>query len=296
VTAFFSMSVKIMSDVFENSKTEGNARLVLLCLADCANDEGVCWPSIRKICQKANLSEPMTKKHLNSLIAVGVVKKEEREEQSGRQTSNYYTIDVEQIGNDQITREVIERVTPKSRMVPREGLTLVSGGGANASYPVEGVTPVSLSYMNHNKEPKIEPSEESSAKASHSSSEFNHVAESTKCANAQPAESDDSFSIPPQQCKIVKPRESKNSPPKKRQPKLADDSYFEKLKQIYPNIDMEKESRAMDAWLLSRPNRPKSQQFVSSWINRAAERMDKNSPTPKLPNGEIDWANVRPND
>jgi predicted transcriptional regulator len=44
-----------------------------------------CWPSIRKISEKANLSEPIAKKYLNALIEVGVVKREEREDHSGRQ-------------------------------------------------------------------------------------------------------------------------------------------------------------------------------------------------------------------
>ena len=148
-----------MSDVFERSKTEGNARLVLLSLADCANDDGACWPSIRKLSQKANLSEPIAKKYLNALIEVGVVSREEREDHSGRQTSNYYTIMVDQIGDDKITRDIMEWVTPKSRLVAREGVTRVSGGGANTGYRGEGVTPVSLSIMNHHKEPSKEPSD-----------------------------------------------------------------------------------------------------------------------------------------
>jgi len=147
-----------MSDVFEKSKTEGNTRLVLLCLADCANDEGACWPSIRKIAQKANLSEPMTKKHLNALIAIGVVNREEREDQSGRQTSNFYTVDVTKIGEDEIKRDVWEQVTPISRQHKFGGVTKVTGGGGNSSQGVVGVTEGSLSYMNHQKEPKKEPS------------------------------------------------------------------------------------------------------------------------------------------
>jgi hypothetical protein len=156
---FSLMSVKIMSDVFERSKTEGNARLVLLSLADCANDDGACWPSIRKIAEKANLSEPIAKKYLNALIEVGVVRREEREDQSGRQTSNYYTIMVDQIGDDKITRDIMEWVTPKSRLVAREGVTRVSGGGGNTGYRGVGVTRVSLPYMNHHKEPSKEPSD-----------------------------------------------------------------------------------------------------------------------------------------
>ena len=212
--AFFTMSVKIMSDVFEKSKTEGNTRLVLLCLADCANDEGACWPSIRKIAQKANLSEPMTKKHLNALIAIGVVNREEREDQSGRQTSNFYTVDVTKIGEDEIKRDVWEQVTPISRQHKFWGVTKVTGGGGNSSQGGVGVTEGSLSYMNHHKEPKKEPSEESSAKASHSSAEdLSEQQLFPKCADARSGKSDDLNSRPPHSGKKPIKRDSRKSPP-----------------------------------------------------------------------------------
>ena len=163
------MSVRIMSEVFERSKTQGNARLVLLSLADSCNDDASCWPSIRKIAEKANISEPITKKYLNALIQIGVITRDEREDFSGRQTSNLYTINIEKIGDDEINQDVIHQVTPPSRLKTFKGVTAVNVGVDNPVHMVVGVTKVSLPIMNHNKEPKIEPSRESSAVASHSS-------------------------------------------------------------------------------------------------------------------------------
>ena len=167
------MSVRIMSEVFERSKTQGNARLVLLSLADSCNDDASCWPSIRKIAEKANISEPITKKYLNALIQVGVITRDEREDFSGRQTSNLYTIIVDKIGDDEIPKYVLQQVVSPSRVKSVEGVTQVNLGGGNPVQGVGGVTPVSLPIMNHHKEPKIEPSRESSAVASHSSVELN---------------------------------------------------------------------------------------------------------------------------
>ena len=163
------MSVRIMSEVFERSKTQGNARLVLLSLADSCNDDASCWPSIRKIAEKANISEPITKKYLNALIQIGVITRDKREDFSGRQTSNLYTINIEKIGDDEITQDVIHQVTPPSRLKTFKGVTAVNVGVDNPVHMVVGVTKVSLPIMNHHKEPKIEPSRESSAMASHSS-------------------------------------------------------------------------------------------------------------------------------
>jgi hypothetical protein len=146
------MSIKIMSEVFEKSQTEGNARLVLLSIADCCNDEASCWPSIRKIALKCNLSEVMTRKYINALSIVGVLTKDEREDGSGRQTSNLYTINCDKIGSDLITKEIIAQATSPSRTAEREGVTGVSRGGGNAGYRGEGVTGVSMANMNHHKE------------------------------------------------------------------------------------------------------------------------------------------------
>ena len=169
------MSVRIMSEVFERSKTQGNARLVLLSLADSCNDDASCWPSIRKIAEKANISEPITKKYLNALIQIGVITRDEREDFSGRQTSNLYTINVEKIGDDEITQDVIHQVTSPSRLKTFKGVTAVNVGVDNPVQMVVGVTKVSLPIMNHHKEPKIEPSRESSAMASHSSVDLNQT-------------------------------------------------------------------------------------------------------------------------
>jgi hypothetical protein len=164
-----------MSEVFERSKTQGNARLVLLSLADSCNDDASCWPSIRKIAEKANISEPITKKYLNALIQIGVITRDEREDFSGRQTSNLYTIIVDKIGDDEITQDVIHQVTPPSRLKTFKGVTAVNVGVDNPVHMVVGVTKVSLPIMNHHKEPKIEPSKESSAMASHSSVDLNQT-------------------------------------------------------------------------------------------------------------------------
>jgi DNA-binding MarR family transcriptional regulator len=108
-------------------------------------------------------------------------------------------------------------------------------------------------------------------------------------AIAQQTKSDDLCSRPPQHDKAQGLRGSRKSPPTKKPVLLADDAYFAKLSQIYPHLDMEKESKGMDAWLLSRPHRPKSQAFAANWINRAAERYAEKNPKPqKAPDEKTD--------
>jgi hypothetical protein len=237
-----------MSEVFERSKTQGNARLVLLSLADSCNDDASCWPSIRKIAEKANISEPITKKYLNALIQIGVITRDEREDFSGRQTSNLYTINVEKIGDDEITQDVINQVTSPSRLKTFKGVTAVNVGGDNLVQRAEGVTAVSLSYMNHHKEPKIEPSSDSAIAPSNSS-----------------IENEELFTM--------KVAESPSAP-KPRKVKLADDSFIAELKKLNPTKDVDAQVIAAKNWLLAHPPRQFTKSFFSSWINRTKPTID----------------------
>src|SRR5438067_1103583 len=51
------MSVHVSSWVWKHSRAKGSNRLVLLALADMANDEGKCWPSIRTLSARCLISE-----------------------------------------------------------------------------------------------------------------------------------------------------------------------------------------------------------------------------------------------
>lgn len=51
------MSIKVMSAVWEHSRQKGGRLLLLLALADYANDEGECWPAVPTLAQKARMSE-----------------------------------------------------------------------------------------------------------------------------------------------------------------------------------------------------------------------------------------------
>lgn len=159
-----------------------------------------------------------------------------------------------------------------------------------------------------NRELPLTPSKgevESSAKASHSTAEdLNEPQLFPKCADARSGKSDDLNSRPPHSEEERVQRGSRKSPPKKREPKIADETFIAKLKEIYPDLDITAEMRKMDAWLLANPTRKKSQQFVSNWINRAAERVAKNNPPKQTcPDEKEDpegfnafWASVKPND
>ncbi len=103
------MSVKVMSAVFECNMPElktdkgatvsdSSCKFVLLALADHASEDGEgCYPGVRRICRKTNLSTQTVVNALNALRHNGITK---LEGQSKRKTFNY-TILVDRIAGFQ---------------------------------------------------------------------------------------------------------------------------------------------------------------------------------------------------
>ena len=86
------MSISLMTDVWR-LPLQASRKMVLLALADNANDEGTdCWPSIGKLVEKCSMSERSIQVHLSGLEDAGYIKRHER---LGR--SNKFTIYVERV-------------------------------------------------------------------------------------------------------------------------------------------------------------------------------------------------------
>jgi helix-turn-helix protein len=83
------MSVKVTTWVYEHSRASGGDLLVLLILADHADDESwQCWPSIERIAALARMSERGVRYCLRSLEGLGEV----LTERPNRNRSNTYRI------------------------------------------------------------------------------------------------------------------------------------------------------------------------------------------------------------
>ncbi|SRR5260221_7405499 len=68
------MSIRLMSQVWEDTRIESQAELlVLLALADHARDDGLCWPSMRSIAGKARIEERSAQRIIRRLIEKGLV-------------------------------------------------------------------------------------------------------------------------------------------------------------------------------------------------------------------------------
>lgn len=77
-----------------NTKVGNSARkLVLLKLADNANDSGECWPSYQHIADQCEMSRPTAIKHVSALEEMGLIRKVERKRDGcNLNRSNFYIL------------------------------------------------------------------------------------------------------------------------------------------------------------------------------------------------------------
>jgi hypothetical protein len=89
------MSVQAMSWVWEHSRSEGNARLVLLAIADQVNKRGVdAWPSQQRLAEKCRISDRTVRRAVEELVGLGELEVEKYrgpvvDGKSGRRTHRY---------------------------------------------------------------------------------------------------------------------------------------------------------------------------------------------------------------
>lgn len=135
-----------MSRIWDDAPYSQSTLLVLLCLADMANDDGVCWPSVETIAKKARVTTRWVRDVLEELETDGWVGKEPR---TGKTTR--YHVYCPPMGGP----------TPEPQFTPEETSPLnpTSGEGGTPVQPTpepqfrDPGTPV---QPNH-KEPSIEP-------------------------------------------------------------------------------------------------------------------------------------------
>ena len=71
------MSIKLMTAVWERIDLTSTQKLVLLALADWANDDGLCWPSIDRVAVKSSLKRRAVQMTIRSLEESGFLRREE---------------------------------------------------------------------------------------------------------------------------------------------------------------------------------------------------------------------------
>lgn len=81
-----------MSWVWKNSRSRGIQRLVLLSIADQANDAGEAWPSVASIAARCQISERSVQRNIRYLADLEELAVEPRERENGGCSSNLYRV------------------------------------------------------------------------------------------------------------------------------------------------------------------------------------------------------------
>lgn len=103
-----------MSWVWKHSQSGGTDRLVLLAIADCANDEGEnAWPSMQTLCKKTGLSERTVQGRIQALCALGELTVELR---AGKHGTNLYRV----LMPEQLTLETPQNLHPAESAPPQD--------------------------------------------------------------------------------------------------------------------------------------------------------------------------------
>lgn len=92
------MSLKAMTWAF-SQPLAGNEKVVLLALADAADDIGICWPSVPNIAAKAYVSERTVQRVMRDLIDGGYVSTVARSHENGRSAANKYLLQMSEGDN-----------------------------------------------------------------------------------------------------------------------------------------------------------------------------------------------------
>lgn len=88
------MSIEHMRRVF-TSGLPPHLRMVLMAIADGANDDGVCWPGQLRLSSKVGAGERAIRKSIGDLVAQGYLAVERR----GSQHTNVYTVLIDEAGD-----------------------------------------------------------------------------------------------------------------------------------------------------------------------------------------------------
>lgn len=73
-------------------KLAPTAKLILMALADAADDQGVCWPSVATVANKCGVSTRTVRRVMQALVADGILQSEQRYRNDGSSSSNLYRL------------------------------------------------------------------------------------------------------------------------------------------------------------------------------------------------------------
>ena len=125
------MSMSLMVKAMKAEVGNPLRKLVLIKLADNANDKGECWPSYQHIADQCEISRRSVMRHIDALIADGFVSKRSRKTPDGA-TTNVYALRFEVAEAEDLRGD---RESPPGVTESHQGGDTVSLGGGDRESP-----------------------------------------------------------------------------------------------------------------------------------------------------------------
>ncbi|WP_407545983.1 helix-turn-helix domain-containing protein [Vibrio parahaemolyticus] len=250
------MSIKIQSYAWDILAFKGNTKLVVLCLADFANDEGCCWPSLSTVARKSGVSVSTVKSIIKSLVEGGWLSRKSRSKigSDGRRVadSNLYTLNVD-----------------KLKKVAREHELEHDQTKSGCSYDASTYD-----------QPNFDRSKHDGSKEGDSNSQNLNF--------DQPKSGYDPSVIDP----LIDPSSKDLAPSNKLEPEVIPEfliptnrkgefyevypSEIQENESLYPAVDVRQQYRNMVGWSNSTPHKRKTRKgmpkFINSWLSREQDR------------------------
>lgn len=142
------MSIEMMNSVFKSRGLNLGEKMVLLALADRADDDGVCWPSVEGLRLKTGIGSYSTlNKYLWILKDSGLITITQRSDTREGRKTNLYKINHSRLHTNEISRHIRlsreqfkiqnPKITDVSNFLKSKGLTApkLQAGVANTLIP-----------------------------------------------------------------------------------------------------------------------------------------------------------------
>ena len=147
------MSIKIMSMVWDVKELTPMQKLIVLKLADNADDGGVCWPSLETVAGACGCSSRTVMRAIDHFKVLGILSSTRRYNKSNKYYFNSDTMSLLKSNSDTMSRlEVTPCHMPPDTVSPLESLKVTP-------CHVNGDTGVHLTIKNHKENEELDKSE-----------------------------------------------------------------------------------------------------------------------------------------
>ncbi len=120
------MNIKLMALIFDEYQSDNPTKvLLLLSLANMANDDGVCSPSVKTLARHPRIGERQVRRYMAEFEESGLITRDNRYDENG-QISNLYSLVIDRIISRSVGLSSTPSLSPDDtpRLTPMTGISL----------------------------------------------------------------------------------------------------------------------------------------------------------------------------